>query len=185
MEGDENDRFSISFPKNVGFGRVLSDTDLLDNMVPWKEIVQPSKKPRSVGSRRLNPMQTSRETTSNTKLQQKNKKSRNVTSQLPGERNKKNKATRSDNTQANTKPTSAHTPNDPISTISEIQELRSADNRSTPQQMTSVAGHPKNRLYTDSSASVHILFNKELLRKLKGVKDPIKIQAGGKRFHIK
>ena len=50
--------------------------------------------------------------------------------------------------------------------------------------MTSVAGHPKNRLYIDSGASLHILFNKELLGKLKDIKVPIKIQAGGKPFHI-
>ena len=50
--------------------------------------------------------------------------------------------------------------------------------------MTSVAGHPKNRLYINSGASLHILFNKELLGKLKDLKVPIKIQTGGKPFHI-
>ena len=106
-----------------------------------------------------------------------------MTLQLPGDRDKKYKATRSDNTPTNTKLRSALTPNNPISTISEIQELRSANDRSTPQRMTSVAGHPKNRLYIDSAASLHILFNKELLGKLKDVEDPIKIHAGGKPFH--
>ena len=88
------------------------------------------------------------------------------------------------NTSDNTKPRSTHTPNDPISTIFEIRELRSVDNRSTPQQKTSVTGHPKNRLYIDSGASLHILFNNELLGKLKDIKVSIKIQAGGKPFHI-
>ena len=52
MEEGENDRFSISFPKNCVFGHVLSDTNPLDDMVPRKEVVRPSKKPRSVGPRR-------------------------------------------------------------------------------------------------------------------------------------
>ena len=51
--------------------------------------------------------------------------------------------------------------------------------------MTSVAGHPKNRLYIDSCASLHILFNKELLGELNDIEVPLKIQDGGKPFHIK
>ena len=51
--------------------------------------------------------------------------------------------------------------------------------------MTSVAGHPKNILYIDSDASLHILFNKELLGELNDLKIPVKIQAGGKPSHIK
>ena len=51
--------------------------------------------------------------------------------------------------------------------------------------MTSVIGHPKNRLYIDSSISLHILFNKELLGELNDIEVPLKIQAGGKPFHIK
>ena len=50
--------------------------------------------------------------------------------------------------------------------------------------MTSDAGHPKNRLYINSGASLHILFNKELLGKLKDIKVLINIQARGKPFHI-
>ena len=50
--------------------------------------------------------------------------------------------------------------------------------------MTSVAGHLKNRLYINSGAFLHILFNKGLLRKFNNIKVPIKIQAGGKPFHI-
>ena len=55
----------------------------------------------------------------------------------------------------------------------------------TPQRMTSVAGHPKNRLDIDSGASLHTLFNKELMGKLHNIDKNLKIQAGGKQFHIK
>ena len=51
--------------------------------------------------------------------------------------------------------------------------------------MTSVAEHPKNRLYIHSGASLHILFNKELLGELYNINKPLKIQPGGKLFHIK
>ena len=51
--------------------------------------------------------------------------------------------------------------------------------------MISVAGHPKNRLYMDSGASLHILFNKKLLEELNEIKVPVKIQAGSELFHIK
>ena len=129
MEEGENDRFSISFSKNCVFGHVLLDTDLLNNAVPWKEVVKSSKKPRSVGPHRSNPTQTVRKTTRNKKLQQHNKKSRSVTIQLPGECDKKDKVTRNGSTPANTKLRSAYTPNDPISTISEIRELRSVDGK--------------------------------------------------------
>ena len=67
-------------------------------------------------------IQSAQKTTSNKKLQQKNKKPRSVTLQLPGERDKKDKGPRSDNTPDDTKLRSEHTPNNPISTISNIQE---------------------------------------------------------------
>ena len=50
--------------------------------------------------------------------------------------------------------------------------------------MTSVAGHPKNRLYIDSGASLHILFNKEIMGGLQNLDSPLKIQAGGKPIHM-
>ena len=96
------------------------DTNPLDNVDSWKEVVWPSKKPRSVGPHRSNPMQRTRKTTSNKKLQQLNKKSRSVTIQLPGERDKKSKGPRSGNTPADIKLRSEFTPNNPISTISKI-----------------------------------------------------------------
>ena len=118
-------------------------------------------------------------------MQQKNKKSKSVTIQAPEDYNNRNKEPRSDNTPGHIKFRSEYTPNNPISTISDFQKLRSVDDGSTPQRMTSVAGHPKNRLYINSSASLHILFNKELLGELHNIDKPLKIQTGGKAFHIK
>ena len=120
-------------------------------MDSWKEVVQPSKKPRSVDPRRLNPIQTAQKTTNNKKLRQKNKKSRSVTIQLPGDRDKKNEGSKSDNIPDHIKLRSEHTPNDPISTISDIQELRSVDDSSTQQRVTSVAEptiHRQRRIFT-------------------------------------
>ena len=45
----------------------------------------------------------------------------------------------------------------------EPEESRSGEDALTPQYRVSVAGHPKNRLYLDSGASLHIIFNRELL----------------------
>ena len=132
MEQDKVDRFSISFPRHCVLGYALSDTNPLNEVDSWKEVVRPSKKPRSVDPCRSNPIQTVRKTTSNNKLRQKNKKSRSVTIQIPEDRNNKNKESRSDNTPGYTKPRSEYTPNNPISTISDPQELRSVDNGSTP-----------------------------------------------------
>ena len=112
-----------------------------------------------------------------------NKKSRSVSMQLPGERYKKTKWSRSGKA-SDDKLRSEYTPNNPISTISDIHELRSVDDSSTPQRMTSVARHPKNRLYINSGASLPILFNRELLGQLNNIKVPIRIQAGGKPFRI-
>ena len=49
------------------------DSDPLDNLGPWKEVVQPTKKPRSVSPHKPKPKKTL----------QKNKKSRSVTIQIP------------------------------------------------------------------------------------------------------
>ena len=104
---------------------------------------------------------------------------------MPEDRENNNKEPRSDNTQGDKKPRSDSTLNDPISTISDIHELRSEDKKSTPQRMTSVAGYPKNRLYIDSGTSLHILLNKERLGGLHDTTNPRKIQAGSKPFHTK
>ena len=66
----------------------------------------------------------------------------------------------------------------------EAEELRSGEDNLTPQRLVSVAGHPKNRLYIDSGASVHILLNQELLGGLIKQDWIIKIQAGGKPIHL-
>ena len=47
-EQDCVDQFSINFSRHCVLGHVLSDTDLLDEMDSWKEVVGPSKKPKSV-----------------------------------------------------------------------------------------------------------------------------------------
>ena len=72
-------QFSINFPRHCVLGHILSDTDPLDDVDSWKEVVRPSKKLRSVDQRRSNPIQIVRKTTSNKKLGQKNKKSMSVT----------------------------------------------------------------------------------------------------------
>ena len=68
--------------------------------------------------------------------------------------------------------------------ISDIHVSRSAKEDSTPQCMTSVAGHPKKCLYIVSGASLHILFNKELMGGLQNLDSPVKIQTGGKPIHM-
>ena len=40
MEQDKTDRFSISFPRHCVFGHVLSDTNPLDIMDSWKEVLR-------------------------------------------------------------------------------------------------------------------------------------------------
>ena len=47
-EQDSDDLFSINFPRHCVLGHVLLDTDPLDEVNSWKEVVRPSKKPRSV-----------------------------------------------------------------------------------------------------------------------------------------
>ena len=57
-EQNNADRFSINFPRHCVLGHVLPDTDPLDDVDSWKEVVRPSKKPRSVDPRRSNTIQT-------------------------------------------------------------------------------------------------------------------------------
>ena len=71
--------FIINFPRHCVLGHVLSDSDPLNNLGPWKEVVRPTKKPRSVGPHKSKPKQT----TSMKKTRQKNKKSKSVTIQIP------------------------------------------------------------------------------------------------------
>ena len=149
-------------------------------MDSWKEVVRPTKKPRSADQRKSRPIQTAKKTTNNKKTRQKNKKSRIVTIQITDDRRSNDKESRSYSAQRPEKPRSVVGKDDPISTISDIKESRGEAEDLTPQRMTSVAGHPKNHLYIDSGASLHILFNKELMRGLQDLDRSLKIQASGK-----
>ena len=57
------------------------DSDPLNDMDSWKVVVPPSRKPRSVGPRKSKLKTT--KITSNKEINQKNKKSRSVTIQIP------------------------------------------------------------------------------------------------------
>ena len=64
-EQDNADQFSINFPRHCVLGHVLLDTFPLDEVDSWKEVVRPSKAPRTVDPRRSNPTQTVRKATNN------------------------------------------------------------------------------------------------------------------------
>ena len=49
LEPDYMDRFCINFLRHCVLGHVLSDSDPLDDLGSWKEVVRPTRKPRSVG----------------------------------------------------------------------------------------------------------------------------------------
>ena len=83
--------------------------------------------------------------------------------QIPEHHRNKNKESRSDSIQRSENPRSVRTKKNPMNTISELKESWCVKEASTPQCMTSVAGHPKNRFHIDSGASLHILINKELM----------------------
>ena len=87
------------------------DSDLLNDMDSWMEVVQPSRKSRSVGSCKSKP----KNTTNQKKINQKNKKSRSMTIQTP----KKPRSVK------------IQTP--------ELEELRSGEDTLTPQRLVSVA----------------------------------------------
>ena len=44
-EPDSVDRFYINCPRHCVLGHGLLDSDPLDNLGPWKEVVQPTKTP--------------------------------------------------------------------------------------------------------------------------------------------
>ena len=129
-------------------------------------------RPNSINQRKV-PMQTIKKIKSNKKMCQKNNKSKIVSILLPEHPRCKNEKSRSNNKQLPEKPrnvrTSGNTMNMKIP-IPEIEESRSGKEASTPQGIVSVAGHSKNLLYIDSRASIHILFNKELMRGLVNLK---------------
>ena len=73
------DLFCINIPYHCIPKQVPLDTDLLDNLVLWKEVVRPTKKPRIVGLHKSNP----KKTTNKKKTGQKNKKYRSANTQIP------------------------------------------------------------------------------------------------------
>ena len=78
MEPDCIDCFCINFPQHCVLGHVLSDSDPLNDVDSWKEVVQPFRKPRSVGPRKSKPTKS----TNQKMINQKNKKSRRVTVEI-------------------------------------------------------------------------------------------------------
>ena len=52
------------------------------------------------------------------------------------------------------------------------------------QRIRSVAGYLKNRLYLDSRASVHIIFNQELMQDIKDIDQSLVISAEGKAIKM-
>ena len=78
-EPDYFDRFCINFPQYCIFGHVLLNSDPLDGVDSWKEVVQPIKKPRSIGPHKSKP----KKTTSKKKTNQKNTKFRSVIVLIP------------------------------------------------------------------------------------------------------
>lgn len=73
MEQGITDQFSINFTRYCVLGHVLLDTNPLDEVNSWKEVVQPTKVPRSVDPCKLKPIQTLKKTTNNKKTHQRNK----------------------------------------------------------------------------------------------------------------
>ena len=57
-EPDYMDFFCINFLRHCVLGHILLDSNLLDDLGSWKEVVQPTKKPRSVGLHKLKPKKT-------------------------------------------------------------------------------------------------------------------------------
>ena len=66
----------------------------------------------------------------------------------------------------------------------ESEDSRSGEDALTPQRLLSVTGHPKNRIYINSGASLNILFNRELLGGVITLNRAIKIQAGGEPIYL-
>ena len=75
------DRFYINFSFHFVLEQNPSETDQLDNVVLRKEVVQQTKKPRSVGPHKSKPEKT----ISKKKKHKKNKKFRGVNIQIPKE----------------------------------------------------------------------------------------------------
>ena len=62
-EPGSDDRFYIKFLYHCVLRHVLLDTDPLDNVDSWKEVIQPIRKLRSLGPHKSEPIQTTKNTT--------------------------------------------------------------------------------------------------------------------------
>ena len=170
-------RIEIGYPTHCVFGHVLDGSNPLEMVDSSKEIsnptyadiCNPSRKPRSGRSVSKPTVVPKVARSSNKKLNQR----------------KKAKVNFGKNTKRVPKPRSAVPKS--RSARSDIPKSRSVVPKSRsgpPQRVRSVAGHPKNRLYIDSGASVHILFNQELLEGIQDLDRPLAIAAGGKNFKL-
>ena len=65
-QGSPN-QFSINFPRHYVLGHVLLDTNSLNEVDSWKEVVQPTKKPKNVDPRKSKAIQPLKKTTNNKK----------------------------------------------------------------------------------------------------------------------
>ena len=114
--------------------------------------------------------ETKKKSTNQKNIKQKNKKSRSVTIGL---------------STAHISVKTKHPERKKLrSVLPEPEEPWNMDDILEAQQELSVTGHPKNRLYTNSGASVYILFNRELLEGFTQLDWVIKIKTGGKPIHL-
>ena len=156
-------RIDNGYPTHCVFGHVLDGSDPLEMVDSSKEISNPTyadicnplMKPRSGRS-------VSKPTVSNKKLNQ--RKGAKVNFDKDTKRVPKSRSASSKSRKAR----------------SAVPKSRSG----SLQQVRSVAGHHKNRLYIDSGASLHILFNRELLEDIRDLDRPKDIAAGGKNIKL-
>ena len=120
-EHGSKNRFYSSFSRHCVLGHVFSNIYPLDDVDSWKEVVRPTKKPRSVGPHKSKPIQTIKKTTNNKRICQKNRKSRIVTIQIPEDHRIKNKESRSDSAQRPKKPRRVMAQKNPMNKISELE----------------------------------------------------------------
>ena len=62
-EPGSNNRFCINFPLNCVLAHVLLNTNPLDNVDLWKEVIQPTRKPKSIGPHKSKPIKTTKKKT--------------------------------------------------------------------------------------------------------------------------
>ena len=150
------DCFCINFPSHCVLRQVLLDTNLLDNVVLWKEVVQPTKKPRSVG-----PHKSKLEnTTSKKKTRLKTKKFKSMNTQIPEK------------------------PKNVMMQMPVPAWSRSREEAMIPKHLVKMDKDPKKHSYINSSTSIRNIFNKELLVGLVKFNRALKIQTGGELIQL-